>query len=271
VSATPAPQPATAAREQEATPSSFNYPIHEAWQPPPELHNDIVAVVTSECAICALLLNQEPQVRALQQAQLQDSFVPLQDVLRLEQRFSMLSLNQKLSVFFMALPTIQMGARSRRDSLLSIIDRLVLADNKVSLFEFLGTVLIHFASKEGDRLFTLRGSSSCSSLYACGDQVAVVISMFASCLCDEVEQAERLLSIATNALGFEFQLNKAAGHDVQLVVESFAQLRNTAPHLRWKMMKVLEAMATGDKQLTEREIAIMRLCSVLLRMPMQGL
>lgn len=252
------------------TSTSFDVPfLHNAWVPPMSVHGDIVGVGTAEACVCVMLLSSDPTVREIQEPLL-IGWMTDDEKERIERSLSTLSINQKLSVVLMALPTIQSASRVRRDVLRRTVVELVEATEGESLIEFLAAVLISFGATDTDLSFTLAVGSPRQGLSDIREDLSMVLSVCARFAgTDEAARAE-IFRMATHGLKAPCRRIPDEQQSVDIFLRSLERLRNSSPSARAKLMGVFEKMVLQDGLVTESEVAIMRLFSILLRSPLPG-
>jgi Zn-dependent protease with chaperone function len=238
--------------------------LHNAWVPPMSLHSDIVGVGTAEACVCVLLLSSVPDVRDIQEPLLIGWMT--EDVkVRIERSLSTLSINQKLSVVLMALPTIQSASRVRRDILRRTVVQIAEATEGESLLEFLTAVLISYAAEDSDSSFTLAAGSTRQSLSNVQDDLSLVLTVCARHVASSAVERDELFRNATQGIKASCRQIPDEEYDVERFLGSLEGLRNASPSARAQLMKVFEKMVLQDGIVTENEVAIMRLFSILLR------
>lgn len=248
--------------------SNFEVPfLHNAWLPPLSLHNDIVGMGTAEACLCVLLLGSDPAVREIQEPLLIGWMVAAERD-RIERALSTLSINQKLSVVMMALPTIQSTSRIRRDILRRTVVQLAEATDKESLLEFLTAVLISYAATDTDSSFTLAVGSTRQGLSSVQDDLSLVISVCARFAGADAAARDEIFHIATQRVNVPCRRVPDEEQHVDRFLVSLKRLGNSAPTGRAQLMAVFQKMVLQDGIVTESEVAIMRLFSILLRSPL---
>lgn len=253
------------AKGAEVSRRVFEVPfLHNSWMPPFELHPQIVELGVAEGAVCVMLLSPEQTIRAYQKEVLR---VWMREE-EMEQRwalFSPLSINQKLSVILMALPTIQAGSETRRRAFLGSVRQLVEMDGRESLLEFLALVLISYAMLETDPSFSLRGSSSSDTLERAGDSLSVVVSACARLAGRGEERGQELVTKAEKLLRTRCEFVDRERCQARCFLESIQRLRSLSPDARATMMRTVERLVLDDGVVSETDVAVMRLLSILLR------
>ena len=243
--------------------------LHSAWVPPMSSHPDIVGIGTAEACVCVLLLSSDFAVRELQEPLL-NGWMTEAEKKRIGYALSAISINQKLSVVLMALPTIQSASRVRRDILRRTVIQLAEASDKESLLEFLVAVLISYGATDTDGSFRLAGGSLRQGLSNVQDDLSVVLSVCARFAgADEPARVE-IFRMATYGLKAQCRRIPDEQQSVDIFLRSLERLRNSSPSARAKLMRIFENMVLHDAVLAESEVAIMRLFSILLRSPLPG-
>jgi Zn-dependent protease with chaperone function len=256
------------ARGSEASRRVFEVPfLHKSWMPPFDLHSQIVDVGLAEGTVCALLLSSEEDIREYQEELLSVWMQP-EDIARRARAFGQLSVNQKLSVILMALPTIQAGSETRRKAFQGAVKQLVEMDGRESLIEFLALVLISYAMLETDPSFSLRGSSRRDDLRTAGDDLSVVVSACARFAARDEAQSRALVAKAEELLKAPCAFMAPERCSASSFLSSIQQLRTLAPQARATMMEALEKLVLDDGVVSESDVAVMRLFSILLRVPL---
>jgi len=255
---------------EDATPDkvkdavAHGLPLHAGWAPPASLHSDVVAIGGAEAIVIATLLSLQEKVSSSQRS-LAQKWAPLKDLDRLQAELEELSLNQRISVVFLAIPSIREGAVSRRKAFLRSIEEIIVEDRQVTLAEFLVAVLVRFATKDKDGTFTLRGGPVDSSLASHGSDIGRVLSVCAHFSSDDVANREALFAAAISRLNLTSSFIADAGTSVPQFMTSLDVIRGMPPLLRGEVMRACEELVTADGVVTENEAVIMRLMAVLLR------
>lgn len=258
-------------RGSEVARRVFEVPfMHSTWMPPFELHSAIVDVGLAEGSVCALLLSPEEVIQA-RQREIVGVWMREDDITRRAELFSSISINQKLSVVLMALPTIQAGSETRRKTFQGSIRQLVEMDGRESLLEFLALVLISYAMLDTDPSFSLRGASPKDDLKAAQGALSVVLSACARFAVGDDEGRRALLRKASIALRVECDLVAEESHRANAFLVSIQSLRSLTPNARASLMNALESMVLTDGTVSETDIAVMRLFAILLRTPLPPL
>lgn len=238
--------------------------LHGEWIPPSSLHSDIVGIGSAEALVCALLLPREVQSRS-QELQALAGWIAPEEVYRHEAQAKSLSVNQQVSAVFMALPTIQLGSRARKEAFRAAVLQLVHVDGRVSLLEFLLSVLVYLGVQETDASFTMRGAAPSRGLKSAPKAVERVLSvstLFASS--DRASRAE-IFGNAALRLKLAISFQPEAGSDVAAFMASVDALRSVSPGGRRSLMDALHYVVLCDGGVGELELALMRVLAVLLR------
>lgn len=238
--------------------------LHAEWLPDAGLHAAIVGVGSAEAVVCALLLPghgvaREQGMRAL------SGWIPAEEVLRYEGCAKQLTVNQQVSAVFMALPTIQLGDRGRKQAFRSAVERLSRADGSVSLLEFLLSVLVYFGTEESDPSFTMRGASSRRGIKSVAGDVARMLSVCVLFASNRDEARREIFERGAAALKLPLQFEPHADSDIPAFMASIEQVRSVSPRARQVLMAALHDVVLSDGTVTELETALMRVLAVLLR------
>lgn len=238
--------------------------LHESWMPPDRFTGDFQAVGNAQSVVAALLLSIEPAVRERQLTALA-GLVSIGDVERERQILSQLSLNQKLSAVYMALPTIQGGSRRFKEEFLRAVVEMIKADDVVTLTEVLIGVLIHFATSEKDSSFTMRGGSNNVSWTVVSRAVERVLSVCVYFSTSDVERQQRLFETTVTQLRISCRFQGNAHEDIPAFFESLQLLRTSPPRVRAHLIRAFRSIAEDDGSISEHEMQLLRLSALLLR------
>ena len=258
-------------RGYEAQRRTFEVPfMHSKWMPPFDLHPFIVDLGFAEGSVCALLLSPEEGVQA-RQRELLGVWIKEEEIALRAELFSSITINQKLSVVLMALPTIQAGSETRRKTFQGAVRQLVEMDGRESLVEFLALVLISYAMLDTDPSFSIHGASSKNDLKAAQGALSVVLSACARFSVGDDSRGLALLRKAAVELEVECDLVSEESHRADAFLASIQRLRNLAPNARASLISAIESMVLADGSLAESDIAVMRLFAILLRTPLPAI
>lgn len=241
--------------------------LNNAWMPPFEIHGMIVDVGMAEGTVGALLLSEDRHVRAKQEPIL-SVWVPENGIHQRADLLAGLSINQKLSAILMALPTIQIGSELRRKTFQGSLTQLVEVDGKESLLEFLALVLISYALLDTDPSFSIYAASSGDTLQTARAPLSVVFSACASFAAHDDARRCELLQKASASLNVECELVSEESRRARAFLGAVQRLRNLTPNARADLMSTLQLMVLADGKVSDADIAVMRLFSILLRAPL---
>lgn len=239
-------------------------PLHAEWAPPIALHGDVVAIGGAEAIVIITLLSLQEEPSSSQRS-FARQWAPLHEIDRLQVEVSKLSLNQRVSLVLMAIPSIRAGAISRRKAFLQGVIEIVMEDWRVTMGEFLLAVLVRLATQEIDETFTLRGGSIDSSLKGCARDISRVLSACAQFATDDVARQKVVFQKAAFELNLSGSFVPEANVEVPQFMKSIVVVRSTAPIVRSKLMRACEALIREDGVITENEVAVMRILAILLR------
>jgi Zn-dependent protease with chaperone function len=237
---------------------------NEAWLPPAQLHPQFVGPGCAESAVLALLLSQDETTRKKQSRAIEQC-LSLDEVERKEELFAPLSLNQRLSVMMMAMPSMQAEGKSFRTTFSRTVMQMVRADGQVSLLEFLIGTLVQFSARERDPSFKLRGNSSQDTLKSAVPYLENVLSVCASFASGDSDTCRLLVGQAAASLREPCVFKPSARNDISFFILSLEKLRSLSPKARARIMQGFEVMVHSDGEVTELELALMRTFSMLLR------
>lgn len=248
-------------------------PLHAEWLPEKSLHAAIVGVGSAEAVVCSLLL---PTAEKERQRELEalSAWIPAQEVLRYEADAKGLSVNQQVSAVFMALPTIQLGSKARKEAFRRAVEQLSRADGSVSLLEFLLSVLVYFGTQDTDPSFTMRGASSRRGLKSVDKAVVRVLSVCALFASQDESARRELFGAAASSLKLNGSFLPDADSDIGSFMSALDEIRAVSPRARKALMNALHGLVLSDGKVTELELALMRVFAVLLRTgvpPLDGL
>ena len=248
-------------------------PLHAEWLPEKSLHAAIVGVGSAEAVVCSLLL---PTAEKERQRELEalSAWIPAQEVLRYEADAKGLSVNQQVSAVFMALPTIQLGSKARKEAFRRAVEQLSRADGSVSLLEFLLSVLVYFGTQDTDPSFTMRGASSRRGLKSVDKAVVRVLSVCALFASQDESARHELFGAASSSLKLNGSFLPDADSDIGSFMSALDEIRAVSPRARKALMNALHGLVLSDGKVTELELALMRVFAVLLRTevpPLDGL
>ncbi len=239
--------------------------VHSDWLPPPELHSAIVGIGSAEAVVCSVLLSHENPAAREAQVKLLSGWIPASEMERQEAAVSKLSVSQQVSAVFMALPTVQLGSRERRTAFRGAVVEMTRADGSVSLLEFLVTVLVYLGTQDTDAGFSMRGSSTRKGLTRLTKPVGNFLSVCSLFASQDDATRQRLFSEAASRLKLPLQFEAGADQDIPLFIKNLESLRETSPRARKSLMDALHEMVLADGVVTELEVALLRVFSVLLR------
>lgn len=252
----------------EVSRRGFEVPfLHSMWMPPFELQSQIVDVGLAEGTVCVLLLSTQEHIR-IRQEDILRVWMREEEIESRSELFSPLSINQKLSVVLMALPTIQAGSEVRRKTFQRSVMQLIEMDGRESLLEFLAVVLISYAILDTDPSFSLRGSSSHDTLKRAGDDLSVVVSACARFATHDEERSRILVARAEEILKAPCYLVESERCGAISFLASIQRVRSLAPKARAALMGAFERLVLDDGVVSESDVAMMRLFSILLRVPL---
>ena len=238
--------------------------IPDELMPPAALYESFIGLGSAETAVCALLMSRDPHTRARQE-EIIARIAPVEEVRRKEALFSQLSLNQRLSIVMMAMPSVQGEARSYRNAFKQVTLEVVGADGEVSLLELLIGTLVHFSIGGRDPAFKLRGSAVKVSPTTAAAYLEVVLSVCAAFASSDPNESARLVEAAAGLLNIPCTYRAAASGSLQFFISSLEWLRNTPPQFRASVMHAFEQIARSDGEVSEHELALLRTFSMLLR------
>jgi len=249
------------AASSRVSPPTFR---HAGWMPPKSLEKTFIGVGSAESAVCAILLSKEPDTRRKQEAII-SKFTSLPDVMLKEKLYDGVPLSMQLSIVMMAMPSVQGEARAYRSAFRRTVSQMVRADGEVTLLEFLIGTLVHLSTGDRDPNFTLRGAPARKGFDAVATNLEVVLSVCASFATSEVAEAQRLVAMASEALGVTCAYRPKARDDIQFFLLSLEKLQGVRPNAREQLIKVFDSIVRKDGVVSEIECALMRTFAMLLR------
>jgi Zn-dependent protease with chaperone function len=228
----------------------------------------------ARAVICCMLLDQNADVLATQQAALDSAADPAVAQLAAQLRAELPNLPEtaRLPLAGLALPTLRTLSKEQYDRFRNVVQLLISADNKVSLSEWM---LTHFLMRRLDEHFGLQAppQEKFSMLGDVNREAALLISLVAHVEhpgdADTAERAFRAGVGAAEATALKFvpraDFNLAA---LDVAVDRLAELKLL---LKPRIIKACAAVIMHDGQATVRGQELLRTVSSCLDCPMPPL
>lgn len=204
------------------------------------------------------------QVRALADRLLPDELQTSTEAMPL---ITGLSLDQKFALLDLALPTVGSLSGTQIQSLLEAIDEMILADFRVTPFEFaLKHIVTRYLRTSGRVTDTPRAGPRTRRPMS-GD-VAAIIGMIARAGAADLIAAEQAYAIGARAFRLDSErLDPDDKRSLPQLASSLQRLDQIAPDQKRQLLAALAAAASADGVLQPDEVALMRAFAAALNCP----
>lgn len=223
--------------------------------------------------VCALLLGEDPHEREMQISRLPVTLAlqgQTSNVQQIARFLSPLAANLKLPILEMALPSIRSLTGLEKRNLLLIINSLITADGKVTLFELTLQWILNKYLNDSDDLFS---SSNIFTYTAVGLDILVILKALACSErdCNEAKAASafqagmaRIPELAAKNPGFFYEQNISFDR-----VNSALQKLSTASFkIKESVIDACAHCAFADQTITVTEAELLRVISLALNCPL---
>jgi hypothetical protein len=234
------------------------------WMPPTELRSSFIGLGTAESAVLAVLMDKDPRERKVQ-SQIIAAFTSPEGVETKRQELCDLSVNQRLSVVMMAMPSIHGEAHQYRKAFRETVSQLIRVDEHVTRLEFLVGTLVEFASDDSapsDSLWRLSSGPSEAELI---QYIEVLLSVCASFTSQDPNECSILVAEASARLGVPCTYQQAAADDIPGFLRAVSWLREASGEIRRQLVASFDGIMRRDGTITELERALSRTFAMLLK------
>jgi Zn-dependent protease with chaperone function len=238
--------------------------LQPRWMPPTALHDTFIGLGAAESAILAILLGRDPHERS-RQREIASRVVAIQEIDGRLDMYESLSVNQRLSIVMMAMPSLHGEARTYRESFQRTVTDLIRVDGQVNRLEFLVGTLVEFAldsTATTDSLWTTPKRPSKADVVS---YVATLLSVCASFASNDEGECCSLVEGAANHLGISCSYDSSCSDDIPGFTESLRWLRSMSEPVRLQVMAAVDYIVQHDQNITELETALERIFAMLLR------
>jgi Zn-dependent protease with chaperone function len=240
---------------------------------PPLLISAAREPFAAQAVIFALLLSQDDEgVRGRQIAMLQAQVeTPLvRQTQQLEAAVQSLAATARLPLVDMTIPAIKRSSPQQYARFRQLVEALVAADEKISLFEYsLRTVLFSYL----DVHYGLRRppTSSCRNVAALSQPLAVVLSTLARVGQEDQEQAARAFQAGAQSLPKKIEMLPLSECSLMQFDAALGKLADSSPAVKREILNSVAACVTADGQVTLEEGELLRAVAAVLACPMPPL
>jgi Zn-dependent protease with chaperone function len=234
------------------------------WMPPSSLHGSFIGLGVAESAILAILIGRDPRQHAAQK-EIVASFIAIEEIENKVKMYESLSLNQRLSIVMMAIPSLHGEARRYRESFHHTVTQLIRLDGEVTRFEFLVGTLVEFALDNSSPVGSLWTAPQSPSADEAINHLGVLLSVCASFTSRDSGECTRLVQDAAQYLSLSCSYDPSCADDIPRFTDSLRWLRNMSEPIRLHVMAAFDLIMLSDQSVTELEVALQRIFAMLLR------
>ncbi|QYM79714.1 M48 family metallopeptidase [Horticoccus luteus] len=225
--------------------------------------------------VCALLLDPAPASAAQQRQLIATHLGPdtLREIDALASDITALSVEQKLPLIQIAAPTLRDLPAPRVAALLETLDALVLADQRVTSFEFALQKLVQRALKLG-RAPTTAPGEQIFSFEAVAPDLNVVLSALARASSDDETAIARAFATGAGQLKLiadRLSLLPSNACELPQLDTALERLATASGPIKHRLLTACAASATADGVLRASEAELLRAVSAVLDCPMPPL
>jgi Zn-dependent protease with chaperone function len=228
---------------------------------PETLRKDVHEPMSASAVVFALLLDRDAALRQRQLEELSRSVEPPlhAETLRVTPMVDACAVETRLPLLDLALPTLRRMSEPQFRRFSAAVGRLMAADARLSLFEFtIQRVLMRHLERHFDRQPPPKAIHA--TVAAVGRPASVLLSALAYAGQPRAEAAATAFEVARQALGANgtVALCTPAQCGVDAIGRALADLAQSAPMVKQKLLEACAATVTLDGRITVREGELLR-------------
>jgi hypothetical protein len=236
---------------------------------PPVLTQSVREPFSAQAVIYALLLSRdEDAVRAKQMKCLQDSIVPpqLREVESMAALVQSIPETTRLPLVDLAIPALKQCSVQQYTQFRNIVETLVNADGKVDLFEY-GLRMVLFTYLDVHFRLKKPPVNRYRTVNAVAQPATLMLSVLAYAGQNDVEGIQKAFSTGARSLSDSLSLAPKEECTLQHFDAALAQLAETMPMVKRRILIAASACVAADGKMTPKESELMRVISAVLCCP----
>lgn len=236
---------------------------------PAGLAGEIDDIMGASSVVMALLIDEEKAVRE-KQHEILEKMLPsglVRHIQKMEKDVRGLDARLRLPLLDMAMPSLRLMSEKQLEDFLRIIESLIRADSKITLFEFaLKTILTHRltrAIKKPRERVRIRNIGRLSQ------EISGLVSTLSLSGHKEMEQAERAFQLAANILPFrksDFVFN--TGTTPAALERALDRLSSASPAIKKRVLDACAQAVLFDGKVSIREAELLRATAYAMDIPL---